>query len=150
MPIFIKETLLAATARRVWDFHMAPGALERLTPPDAGVRIVTQVPVANGSVVELSVQLKPLPLRVRWLSRHEQVTPPHLFVDVALQSPFARWEHRHIFESRGNACLMRDEVHFQAPLGVLGNTFAGPFIRHTLASQFSYRHARLVQEFGAG
>ena len=30
MPIFIKETLLAATARRVWDFHMAPGALERL------------------------------------------------------------------------------------------------------------------------
>lgn len=150
MPVYVKETLLAASPQAVWDFHMAPDALEKLTPPGAGVEIVKPALVENGSVVELRIQAGPLPIKLKWLSRHEQVEPPHKFVDVAIQSPFAQWEHHHLFLDRDGKCLMRDEVRYRAPLGPLGAIFGEPIIRHILNGQFNHRHKLLLATFGAG
>lgn len=148
MPIFAYESLLAAPVQRVWDFHMQDGALQKLSPPGDDVRVVTPARVEEGSVVELSIRLAPLPFRVRWRSQHRDIRAPHQFVDVALQSPFARWEHRHLFGERGAHTLMRDEVHWEAPLGPLGNFFSRPMVEAMLRAQFVFRHQVLRREFG--
>lgn len=148
MPVFVQETLLAAPVDKVWAFHMEPDALRRLTPPDDDVTVVRFSPVKEGDTVELSIRARPLPLRMKWIARYANVEPPHRFVDVADHSPFRRWEHHHRFIAEGANTRMRDEVHWDAPLGALGNVFGGPFVEAMLRKQFTYRHRKLVELFG--
>lgn len=150
MGTFTRETLLAAPVEKVWAFHMLPDALLQLSPPNGYVQIIQHNPVETGARVTLAVRIPPLPVRMTWVSRYAQVTPPHLFVDVAVKSPFARWEHHHIFEDRGGHCLMRDHVEYLAPLGALGDLFGGPIIRQVLRAQFEHRHTMLARMFGRG
>ena len=149
MSVFVRETLLDAPVQRVWDFHAGPDALARLSPPGGEVRIESFHPVEEGRQVVLSVRLAPLPLRVRWVARYERVDPPHRFVDVALSSPFPRWEHHHLFIDVGGRCLARDEVHYDVPLGAVGALLGGPFVEAALRRQFDHRHRVLVSMFGA-
>ncbi|MEW5853171.1 MAG: SRPBCC family protein [Myxococcota bacterium] len=149
MPVFSREILLAAPVRTVWDFHLRPDALRRLTPPDGSVIIDEEVPVTEGAVVTLRVRMSPLPFRMRWPSRYTRVEPLRGFVDVALGGPFPSWEHHHRFSDENGRCRVTDEVQWQTPLGALGNTVSAPFIRVMLEQQLGYRHRMLSQLFGA-
>lgn len=149
MPVYIKETLLAADVDTVWAFHAGPDALQRLTPPDSGVKVVRFEPVAEGKTVELRIRLWPLPFRARWVARYQQVEPPRHFADVAQHSPFKRWEHHHHFIAEGHHTRMRDQVQWEAPLPPLGNMLSGPVVHRMLRLQFEYRHQVLVDLFGA-
>jgi ligand-binding SRPBCC domain-containing protein len=137
---FIKETRIAATPERVFAFHESPGALMRLTPPWESVRLVEGgESLRPGSRVVLETRLGPLPLR--WVAEHTEYDPPHLFADVQLKGPFAKWYHRHHFLDDGEGgTLLRDEVEFTPPLGCLGRWIGGAFLTRKLAKMFDYRH----------
>lgn len=50
-----------------------------------------------------------------------QMEPPHLFEDVMTKGAFKSMRHLHRFsQSETGATIMQDELHFHAPLGILG------------------------------
>jgi ligand-binding SRPBCC domain-containing protein len=51
------------------------------------------------------------------ITRYE---PPTFFQDVMTAGLFKTFEHDHRFQEQDSATVMRDELRFSAPLGVLG------------------------------
>lgn len=112
------ESTFGVPVRQLWRFYMERGALERLTPPLSGFRVVDPgAGVADGSVLEAVVGW--WPLRRRWVAFHAAVRENDSFVDAALESPFAYWVHLHRFEPVGEgASRLIDVVWFLPPRGV--------------------------------
>lgn len=141
-PIRFRHTSgVDAPARALWDFHVAPGALERLSPPLGGVKVLDPGRgVAEGSLVRLEVGAGPL--RRRWHALHVAVRPGESFVDVALEAPFRFWVHLHRFEPAGaDRSRLSDVVWYLPPPGVprwLGRLLFNPALR----LYFAWRHRR--------
>lgn len=146
MPTFERRTLIRAPVERVFGFHMQPDALERLMPPEAGIRVLERkgAPLAPGTRVV--VEMKVLgPIRMKWVAEHTRLEPGKLFVDVQRKGPFARWKHLHLFEpaEHGTACVMTDRVEYALPLGRLGAVVGGRIVRRKLERMFEARHEAL-------
>jgi len=139
-PILVQHSSnLAASARRLWEFHAAPGALERLSPPVGTMRVVDPGDgVEEGSLVKLEVGAGPM--RRRWHALHVAVRPGQGFVDVALEGPFRLWVHVHRFEATGqDRSRLVDLVFYQPPTGVprwLCRAVFNPMLR----LYFGWRH----------
>ena len=146
---FVKESRIAAPPAAVFRFHESPGALRHLIPPWETMRVVeSSGSIQPGSKVVLQGTVGGL-LRVRWVAVHTEYQPPHLFADRQESGPFASWYHRHRFLDDGmGGTILRDEVEYEPPLGVLGRWLAGGIIRGKLERMFAYRHEttrRLVE-----
>lgn len=132
---------MPVAAERVWDYHVAPGTLARLTPPFPPTSVSDPgAGVAEGSEVVLRLGLGPFARR--WRALHTTVEAPRAFVDVALESPFRYWVHQHVIEPVGaSRSRLRDVVHF-LPGGPLPVSVAGPLARLALGLLFRWRHRR--------
>jgi len=141
VPIFEKRTRIRASAERLWAWHAAPGALERLTPPWEAVEIVEGgESIADGSRVTLKVGR--FPFRQRWIAEHRRVQPGRGFSDVQIRGPFRVWEHDHAFEPDGrDASILSDRIEYELPGGRLLAWLGGPLVRRKLERMFAWRHA---------
>lgn len=133
------QSTFDASVGRLWEFYMAPAALERLAPPLSWFRVVDAGSgVADGSVLEATVG--PWPVRSRWVAFHAAVRSEESFVDIALESPFRYWVHLHRFEAAsGNRSRLTDVVWFVPPRGVprvVGRLLAAVLLR----PMFWWRH----------
>lgn len=139
--IFVKESIIRARPERVFAFHELPDALERLTPPQEHARIIQRAPnihVGSRAIIEIKI-LGLFP--VRWVAEHTLYDPPREFVDEQISGPFKSWRHRHIIKPHDSeGAILRDEVHYEPPLGALGRLFAPIAIVPKLRSMFDYRH----------
>lgn len=142
---FIHESRISAPPSAVFAFHESPGALERLTPPDQKVKLVEGGgSIRPGDRVVLEMKVGPFPLR--WVALHTEYDPPHLFADRQESGPFARWYHRHRFLDDGlGGTILRDEVDFDPPLGLLGRYLLGPLVARKLRRMFDHRHQMTKQ-----
>jgi ligand-binding SRPBCC domain-containing protein len=137
---FVKESVIEASAKRVFAFHEAPDAFERLQPPWQQAEIV-QPPTSLevGTRVELRIRLGPF-----WqtlIAEHVAYEPGKMFADRMLKGPFASWLHRHIVSPRGpDRCVLTDDIEYELPLGLLGRIFGGALARRQLEQMFDYRH----------
>ena len=120
MPLIELETRISAPAERVFDLsrsidaHMqsTKGTRERAVDGRTSGLIgleetVTWEAVHFGIRQRLSV----------WITEFDR---PHSFTDEMTRGVFQSMRHRHLFTSDGKATLMKDEFHFEAPLGMLG------------------------------
>jgi ligand-binding SRPBCC domain-containing protein len=140
MPIFEKRTRIAAPPERVFAYHEAPDALERLTPPWENVGILEKTGgLEVGARVVLEMRMGPL--KLRWLAEHTRYEKGRMFQDTARSGPFKRWVHTHRMDPDGaGGCLLTDHVEYELPLGLLGQLGGGWFTRHKLERMFAYRH----------
>ena len=143
-----EETLVDAPVETVAALFADVRILERTTPPELSLRIVTPMPIQlrRGAIVEHALKVRGLP--VKWKSLITQWQPGVGFVDYALRGPFELWRHEHAFEARGAQTLIRDSVTYSLPLAPLSN-IALPVLRADLARIFAYRReqlGRLVEE----
>lgn len=137
-----RATEMPASAERLWRWHAAPGAFERLSPPWERVEVMSRTGrgVENGSRVTLGVPAGPF--RTTWVAEHRDVRPGESFRDVQVAGPFARFDHLHRMEPAGpGRSILRDRIEFEPPLGALGRAVAGIAIRRKLERLFEYRHA---------
>ena len=136
-----KESVIEASAERVFAFHEAPDAFERLQPPWQKTEII-QPPTSLevGTRVVLRVGLGPF-----WqtlVAEHVAYEPGHLFADRMIEGPFASWLHQHIVTPQGpDRCLLTDDIEYELPLGSVGRFFGGWIARRMLDRMFDYRHA---------
>ena len=144
--IFLKQSVIRASPERVFGFHERPDALKRLTPPWEPTRVVSAAAdLRVGSTALIETRMLGL-LRVRWLARHTAYDPPRMFEDVQVSGPFKSWRHRHFVEPHEKGSLLRDEVDFETPLGVLGRVAAPLLVEPRLRRLFEYRH-RVTREW---
>lgn len=132
----MKESRINASPEVVFRFHESPVALERLIPPWEKMEVAESAgSLLPGSRVVLRGRLGLLP--IRWEAVHTEYDPPHLFADRHEVGPFDWWYHRHHFQQDGaGGTLLRDEVEYQLPLGLIG----GWLIRQKLERMFAFRH----------
>lgn len=138
--MFHKESLIRAAPERVFAFHELPDALARLTPPWESARVVKAAPslrVGARAVVETRV-LGVVP--VLWVAEHTAYDPPRMFEDVQCKGPFKSWRHRHLVTPHAEGAMLRDEVEYEPPLGVLGRALAPLLVERRLRRLFEYRH----------
>ncbi len=143
---FSKQSVIGASPERVFGFHERPDALKRLTPPWEPTRVVSAAAdLRVGSTALIETRMLGL-LTVRWLARHTAYDPPRMFEDVQVEGPFKSWRHRHFIEPHEKGALLRDEVEYETPLGVLGRLAAPLLVEPRLRRLFEYRH-RVTREW---
>jgi ligand-binding SRPBCC domain-containing protein len=105
-----------------------------------------------GALIRYRLRVRRVP--VGWLTVIREWDPPRRFVDEQLRGPYALWHHTHTFSPDGEgATLMRDEVRYALPLGVLGELARRLFVGRDVEAIFDYRAKRIVElleERGAG
>ena len=143
LPTVRYTTLIHASVAEVFAFHERPEALTELTPPWAKVQIITPpTSLAVGTRVVLRTRIGPF--WKRWVAEHTAYEAGHFFEDKQVSGPFASWVHRHQFEpvvEHGEEnTLLTDEVTYEVPLGALGQTLGGWFVRKKIDAMFAYRH----------
>jgi ligand-binding SRPBCC domain-containing protein len=147
---FVKESRIAAPPEVVFAFYESPGAFQRLAPPWERVEVIEGGnSLKAGSRVVLSVPLGWL--RVRWIAEHTEYQRGRLFADRQVEGPFSSWYHRHLFLDDGQGgTLLRDEIEYEPPLGMVGRLLAGNLLESKLKRTFDYRHeiTRTIVETG--
>jgi len=133
----------------VWQWHVRPGAFERLTPPWEKVRVLERTGgIENGARVVLEVKVGPV--RVGWVAVHRDVVEGSRFVDVQESGPFASWAHEHEMTADGPGwTVIRDCITCEPPLGAAGSFFSSPVVRHRLERMLRYRHSTLAADLAA-
>ncbi len=131
------------TPEEVFAWHERPGALERLTPPWADVRVEERRGgIEDGGRVTLRVRWGPASLR--WVLRHRDFEHGRQFCDEQIEGPFRRWVHTHRFLPRdGGGTIVEDEVDVELPLGPARAALEPATLRSELARLFAFRHQRL-------
>jgi len=138
---FRKESVIHASAARVFAFHEEPDAFAVLQPPWMKTR-VSQPPtsLAVGTRVVLQAFVGPFSQTIE--AEHVAYEPGRMFRDRMVRGPFAKWEHTHLVEPRGeHESVLIDSIEYELPLGGLGRFFGGWIARRELARLFAFRHA---------
>jgi hypothetical protein len=137
---FVKESVIRASPRRVFEFHEQPNVLELLIPPWESACVIQPARISDVGG-EAIIETRILgPIKVQWVARHTLYDPPRMFEDIQVKGPFRSWRHRHIIEPHPDGALLRDEIDYQPPLGVLGRAFAPLLVERRLRKLFAYRH----------
>lgn len=138
---FVKESVFAASAAKVFAFHERRDAFELLQPPWQKSEIV-QPPTSLKVGTRVIVRVKIGPIWQTVEAEHVAYEPGRMFADRMIKGPFASWLHRHIVTPRGpSECTLTDEIDYELPLGAIGRVFGGGFARRELERLFEHRHA---------
>jgi len=145
--VFLRTTPVNASARALFDWHEAPGAFQRLTPPGEPVRLLKQVGgIRDGA--QVSVRVGPWPFALRWDLEHCDYRPGESFTDVQVRGPFTSWRHVHRMVPTGpDTCVLEDRIEFELPFGPLGALAARLFVEPKLSRLFAFRHQVTRQAF---
>lgn len=131
---------MAASRERLWDWHVSPGAFQRLSPRwiPIGLAGEGRFPGLGGEVL---FEARQAGIRVKWRARIEEVEPPERFVDIQLAGPFREWRHTHLFStSPDGGSQLTDAVRYRLP-GLLPYVpFAARHARRQVERLFTFRH----------
>jgi len=146
---FVASTPIAASADAVFDWHEAPGAFERLTPPWEPVRVLRhEGGISDGAQVSLLVG--PWPFSLRWDLEHCDYHKGRSFTDRQVRGPFRSWTHVHrIIPTGAKSCRLEDAIEYELPFGALGALIGEPLVRRKLTRLFAFRHEVTRRAFAA-
>lgn len=138
---FVKESLIEASAERVFAFHEEPDAFERLQPPWQKVEIL-QPPTSLEVGTRVVLRIGFGPFWQTLVAEHVAYEPGRRFADRMIEGPFASWLHEHVVTPKGpDRCLLTDDIEYTLPLGRAGQLFGGWIARRMLERLFDHRHA---------
>jgi len=135
MPQYVKSVVIDAPVEKVFSFHERDDALALLTPGFPPVRLIRKTGgIAVGATVVLRVGV------FRWIALHTAYEKDRLFVDEQVSGPFAKWVHRHEFESFGMRTRLTDRIDYELPGGRWVNRLLNWAVLPGLANMFAHRH----------
>ena len=144
--------IVRASRERCWDFFSDPRNLSKITPPDMGFVVKSDVPPRIHAGMMIEYRVSPLfGVPMTWLTEITQVREGEYFVDEQRVGPYAIWHHEHRFVDLGDGRTeMSDKVTYRLPLSPFSE-IAHPFlVKPQLAKIFSYREKIVTQLFGDG
>lgn len=129
---------------KVFPFFAAAENLERITPPELGFRIRSNLPIEMrcGTLIDYTIKLYGIPMK--WRTEITRWNPPHSFEDTQLSGPYAKWVHTHRFvEDRGGTTI-EDRIEYALPFGFLGR-IGHALVTRQLKRIFVYRESVLIR-----
>lgn len=153
MSFFKLQTVqrLPISLGEAWDFFSSPLNLKEITPPYLGFEVTSaftpETKMYPGMIITYNV--KPLlGVPMKWMTEITQVRQNEFFIDEQRVGPYKLWHHQHHFVEIPGGVEMTDIVHYQLPLGPLGQMFHGILVKPKLDEIFSYRFKVLEARFG--
>ncbi|MDZ4711016.1 MAG: SRPBCC family protein [bacterium] len=149
MPYHIlkRKTVINKKLEEVFDFFSKADNLNRLTPPQLGFKITSELPVEmkKGALIDYKIKLNGITFK--WRTEITKWEPPYLFEDIQLKGPYKEWIHEHRFEADGNSTIMTDTVKYISPGGFLEFIPHNLFVKRKVESIFDYREKILSEVF---
>ncbi|MEZ4918053.1 MAG: SRPBCC family protein [Saprospiraceae bacterium] len=142
---------LPVDLQTAWAYFSSPNNLKEITPDYMGFEIQSDPRFLSemyaGQVIEYTV--KPvLGIPMYWMTEITQVENGRFFIDEQRVGPYKIWHHQHHFREIEGGVEMTDLVHYQLPLGPLGNLAHALFVKRQLNAIFDYRWNKLEEQFG--
>lgn len=135
-----REQLIERPIGDVFAFFSSAVNLAEVTPDSLHFRFLDPPPeeMRVGTRVRHSIRIAGIPLN--WVTRIDEWDPPNAFADTQEAGPYRAWHHRHTFRAIDRTrTLMTDEVHYELPLGLLGEVARVLFVDAQLKQVFDYR-----------
>jgi len=147
---FVKVQYIPCSLPLAWDFFSSPANLPLITPPAMDFRILArQQPDRAYAGQLIEYRLRPLPfMRVYWMTEITHVVEGRYFVDEQRRGPYRLWHHQHHFKELPGGVEMTDIVHYQLPLGFLGDLVNSMLVKRQLEDIFRYRLEKVEEIFG--
>ena len=135
-----REQFLPISLQEAWDFFSSPKNLAKITPKSLGFVVHGEVPEKMYPGLFIQYTVSPLlGIPMRWVTEITHVDEGRYFVDEQRVGPYAIWHHEHFFTEAPGGVLMRDVVHYQVPLGILGRLVHPFIVRPKLEEIFAFR-----------
>ncbi len=146
--VLSQSQAVASPLERVFTFFADAGNLDELTPKWLRFEVVTQRPIAMkpGALIEYRLRWHGLP--IAWVTRIEEWSPPHRFVDTQIRGPYKLWHHTHVLHAVDGGTRMTDVVQYALPLGPIGRFAHAIAVRRDVTNIFDYRRQRIAELFG--
>ena len=144
------ELILPVKLEELWDFFSVPDNLNKMTPENAGFRMISSLngqKIFPGMLIEHEVR-PILGIPLYWVTEIIHVEKPHTFIDIQLIGPYALWHHQHTFIAHEKGVLMTDTLHYRVGLGLLGTLENGLFVEKKIEEIFDFRRDAAVKLFG--
>jgi uncharacterized protein (TIGR01777 family) len=125
------------------DWHVRPGALERLVPPWDAPRVLERSGGIDHDGARVVLRMTG---GLRWTAEHSDFEPGRRFRDRQVSGPFALWDHDHRFEPCGHGSVLTDEIRWRLPAGRLADLAASGFVDRALDRMFMWRHRRTAED----
>lgn len=145
------EQELNITKTNAWEFFSVPENLAKITPPEMGFEITSDVDskAYAGQIITYKVGLFPL-IKANWVTEITNVKEGEFFIDEQRFGPYKMWHHEHWFEELPNGnTLMKDKISYKLPFGILGKLAQTIMVKKKLTGIFNYREKILSQKFNS-
>ena len=144
---FIARNNYSCSIEKLFSWHKADLALERLTPPWDKIK-VTKKHSPNNTYIDsgeilLTQHVFPF-VALNWKIMHKNYKENVLFEDFAIKSPFKSWSHKHIFNRlESNKTELIDDIEFTPWLSL---NHINNYILSRLKRSFDYRASILSHD----
>jgi len=132
-----------------WNFFSDPRNLARITPPELGFEVTSQLPPRVHPGMMIQYRVRPLfGIPLTWLTEITHVDEPRSFVDEQRVGPYRIWHHEHRFIDEGNGTVtMHDKVTYTLPFGPLGDMVHPFLVTPQLRRIFDFRTEAVKEIF---
>jgi len=138
--VYTKRTKIDVPVEVLFDWHSRNGAISRLTPPWAPLKMISRSGDGIKQGVKVVFKLKIFNIPMPWEAEHIEYQENKMFKDRQIKGPFSKWVHTHRFFSDGkNGSIMEDRIEFKLPFGLLSKPFYG-YAKREFERMFAYRH----------
>lgn len=146
---FEREQFIYTTIDELWNFISSPQNLKIITPDYMGFEITSKnLPDKIYEGMIISYIVRPLfGIKTNWITEITHIRDKSYFVDEQRVGPYKLWHHQHIIIPKNNGILMKDNVSYQPPLGILGVIANKLFINKKLNVIFDYRAIVLAKKY---
>jgi len=138
------------SVNEAWNFFSQPGNLAKITPKEMDFVVTSDLGdgvMYSGMIITYTV--KPLlGIPLTWMTEIKNIKEGEYFIDEQRVGPYKLWHHQHWFKSIPGGTEIRDVVHYQLPLGPLGNMMNSLLVKSELNKIFDYRFKKVEELFG--
>ena len=142
------KQLVKSDIDTVWDFISSPKNLQTITPDYMSFVILSdpEEKMFPGQIIEYKVS-PVIGIKLHWVTEITHVQAKEYFVDEQRFGPYAFWHHKHFLKETKEGVEMYDEVHYKAPMGIVGRMANALFIKRQLKQIFDYRFGKIEELF---
>lgn len=141
--VFTKYQWTEKPPKEVFNFFANEMNLEKITPPHLNFKVLSKSTdvIQEGTIIDYKLNLHGIPLS--WKSKINTFKDQERFIDEQVKGPYSKWVHTHDFIPLNKGTVIKDEVVYKVPFGLLGYLVAGSFVRNDLRKIFNYRSDNL-------
>ncbi|WP_442794713.1 SRPBCC family protein [Pelobium manganitolerans] len=145
------QQVLPISLNEAWDFFSSPLNLARITPRSMNFTVTSDFSDSTKMYEGMIITYKVSPLfgiKLNWMTEITTVCDKQYFIDEQRFGPFKFWHHEHHFKETKDGVLMRDELTYGMPFGVLGTAVNALVVGKQVRDIFTYREQAVTKLFG--